>query len=184
MEDRKLILLVGPSGAGKTTLGEYLTELGIPEIRSHTMREPRPGESEGKPYFFVSKEEFDTIPFVETTEYPKDSGVYYGTSQGEVYRVLGESSTAYIICDRDGAEQFQAQFPGMCTTVFVYATMQEMVERMQTRGDSENKIRTRIMNAIATHEHSNIDIADYCIINRDLGKAIRTMEFILGELRG
>ena len=176
--EKKIYLLVGPSGSGKTTLAQYLKELGIPELISHTTRLMRPGEVQGETYYFVKHEDFAQIEMVEQTEYNFN---LYGTSRREVERVLASNGCAFAIVDKAGVEQFKALYGERVKVIYIYVPVKLAVERMRARGDSEDDIADRIRHAFRSGEFDNLEIADYCIINKDLGASLRQLIAIVRE---
>lgn len=175
-KDKVLFLMLGPSGSGKTTIGQYLKSWGIPELVSHTTREPRNTEVNGVSYYFVSKREFDSIKMVEYTYYNNN---YYGTSEDEVGRVLGKCNLAFVVADRHGIEYFKKLYGNVCKTIYVYTPMDMLYKRMSTRGDTEENVKDRIEHGLRTGEFDNLDIADYCIINKDLDTAVAQLRGIV-----
>lgn len=175
---KTIYLLIGPSGSGKTTLAQYLKELGIPELVSHTTRLMRPGEIQGKTYYFVKFEDFEQIEMIEQTVYNHN---LYGTSKQEVERVLSFNGSAYAIVDRAGTEQFKALYGDSVKVIYIYVPVKLAVERMRARGDSEDNIADRIRHAFRSGEFDNLGIADYCIVNKDLALSKRQLKAIVGE---
>ena len=173
-----IYLLLGPSGTGKTTLAQYLKELGIPELVSHTTRLMRPGEVQGKTYYFVKFEDFEQIEMIEQTKYNHH---LYGTSKQEVERVLSSSGSAFAIVDRHGIEQYKAIYGDLVKTIYVWVPAELAIERMIRRGDDEDSIVGRIRHAFRSGEFDNLDIADYCIVNKDLEASVRQLEAIMRE---
>lgn len=173
-----IYLLIGPSGSGKTTLAQYLKELGIPELVSHTTRLMRPGEVQGKTYYFVKFEDFEQIEMIEQTKYNHH---LYGTSKKEVERVLSSSGSAFAIVDRHGIEQYKAIYGDLVKAIYVWVPAELAIERMIQRGDDEDSIVGRIRHAFRSGEFDNLDIADYCIVNKDLEASVRQLEAILRE---
>lgn len=171
-----IYLLLGPSGSGKSTLGSCLRDMGMPELISHSTRLMREGESECNPYHFVTREQFEQIPMIEYTEY---AGNLYGTSKAEVERVLSRGSSAFVIVDRHGVEAFKEIYGDLVKVIYVYIEPMSLWERMKTRGDDDKLIRSRILHAIATGELNNLNIADYCILNKDLDASIRQLKAII-----
>lgn len=172
-----IYLIIGPSGAGKTTLAQYLKVFGVPELISHTTRQPRPGEIDGHTYYFVTQEQFDSIEMIESTVYNDNS---YGTSKAEVERVLSSSGSAFAIVDKTGVEQFKAIYGDSVKVIYIYVPVKLAAERMRARGDSEDAIADRIRHAFRSGEFDNLGIADYCIVNKDLGVSLRQLKAIVG----
>lgn len=173
-----IFLLVGSSGSGKSTLGRHIKQMGVPELISHTTRPMRSGEVEGENYYFVTPEVFANIPMVEFTPYDS-SGYVYGTSQAEIDRVSSFSDVCFAIVDKIGVEQYRERFGDKVKVIYIYANPLELRERMIKRGDSWENIRQRILYSFASRESGNIDLADYCIINKDLESAVKQLEAIV-----
>jgi guanylate kinase len=129
----KFILVIGPSGSGKSALLSYL-HTQKPDIvfpRSCTTRAPRPGEVEGEKYFFVTKEEFErreaTGDFLEWASY---GGNYYGTLKGEILPNLETGKTVVREVEVQGARQIQAKVPPEALgIIFIDAGSWESLER-------------------------------------------------------
>ncbi|HWB34012.1 MAG TPA: guanylate kinase [Candidatus Paceibacterota bacterium] len=129
----KFILVIGPSGSGKSALLAYLHEQ-MPEVvfpRSCTTRAPRPGEVEGEKYFFVSKEEFEhreaAGDFLEWASY---GGNYYGTLRAEILPRLEDGKTVVREVEVQGARQIAAIIPPeSLRMVFIDAGSWESLEQ-------------------------------------------------------
>lgn len=174
----KMLGLYGPSGAGKTTLGSYLKEIGIPELISTTTRQPRLGEKDGVNYYFVTLEEFKNIPMIEFTEYPEKSGKWYGTSYKELDRVLEKSSLCFAVLDTHGIEEFKDKLGDRFISIYIYSCREELEKRMLGRGDSPSDIEVRLRNIDTTGELDKLYLADYCIVNNILYDSLRLLETI------
>lgn len=179
MTERKIYILMGGSGTGKTTLGNYLKEIGLPEMVSHATRPMRKGEENGVTYYFISREEFDSIDKIEWTEYPKDSGKLYCLSRQEVETKLSEFGKVFAITDRNGMEQVKEKYPNEVEVIYVYISLEEMEKRMRARGDSEEAIQDRLQQALETGELNNHDFADHIIENIDLEESKRKIREIV-----
>lgn len=171
-----IYLLLGPSGSGKTTLSSCLRDFDIPELISHSTRPMRKGESEANPYYFVTREQFEQIPMIESTEY---NGQLYGTSKQEVERVLSSNSSAFAVVDRHGVEQFKHIYGELVKVIYIYIPPKLAAERMKSRGDSEDDIADRIRHAFHSGEFDNLEIADCCIVNKELDASLRQLKAIV-----
>lgn len=177
MKDKTIYLIVGPSGSGKTTvIGEWLKNHQIPEIISYTTRPIRHNEIDKETYYFVDEITFESIPMIETIKYDNH---FYGTPEKEVNRILDKHDSAFIIVERLGAIQFKKKYKNMCKIIYLYSSEKDIINRMRIRGDSEDKIAARVQHALANGEFENIDIADYCIINKDMNKTLSQLETII-----
>lgn len=103
-----IVTLTGPSCAGKTTLEKRLKEVGFAQVISHTTREPRAGEENGKAYHFIDKDEFRRLAgenrFVEMVEF---NGNFYGVSAQEIQRVADTGKPIVVIVEPEGLKQIR-----------------------------------------------------------------------------
>jgi guanylate kinase len=177
---KKILLLLGASGSGKSTIGTFLQTLGIPELISHSTRKPRWDEIDGKSYYFVTKEKFDKIDKLEYSDY---SNNYYCLSRAEVER--HKENLVYCVVDSHGAEQIIKNYgKENVVVIYVNASYQEMRERMGRRGDSPEKIEERIKYAIETDEkYNDCKIADYFVDNGDLDICKQEVFYIINKLK-
>jgi guanylate kinase len=179
MKGRKIFILMGGSGTGKTTLGEYLKELGIAEMISHTTRAMRVNEVDGITYYYVSREEFDRIDKIEWTEYPKKSGLMYCLSRNEVEGKLSHYGSVFAITDSFGMKQVQEKYPNEVEVIYLTISLKEMERRMRSRGDSEEIIQSRLLQAKETKELENHAYADHIIENINLEDSKRQLKEIV-----
>lgn len=177
---KTIYILVGPSGSGKDSLGSHFESLGIPELVSTTTRKIRKGEVDGVAYNFVTKSEFDKIDKIEETEY---SGNYYCLSKNEVDSKLSKYDNVFAITDVHGMQQIREQYPSETVAIFVQVTLDEMVERMKTRGDNIEDIAKRVSNAVLNRELENDKHCEYKIRNIDLEDAIWELENVIESER-
>ena len=129
----KLILIVGPTGSGKGSLEAHVHTV-MPDIYwsiSCTTRTPRPGETDGDRYFFVSKEEFKTREQAgEFLEWAQYGGNYYGTLKSQVLPMLAEGKTVMREVEVQGARQIaQVVLKGQLRIIFIDAGSWESLER-------------------------------------------------------
>ena len=184
----KLIILTAPSGAGKTTLVKHLLRV-IPRLSfsvSATNRKMRSGEKDGKDYYFLSTETFQSYiredKFVEWEEvYPKQ---YYGTLRSESERL--RSAGQHIIFDIDvkGALSLKQQFAQDALAVFVMPpSFEVLIERLKRRAtEDEESLRKRIEKA--SFEVSFQDEFDETLVNDQLEESLIRIEKIVNSFLG
>ncbi|BCD68597.1 guanylate kinase [Nitratiruptor sp. YY09-18] len=173
MFDKGALLVVsGPSGAGKSTLIKTILQeqKDIYFSISTTTRPMRPGEVDGKDYYFVTKEEFEKdIEEGMFLEWANVHGNYYGTSLRPVLQALNEGKLVLFDIDVQGFFSIKtSDLAPLMTSVFVTTpSMSELKERLEQRGtDSREVIQKRLENA--QKEIVHMGEYDYIIINSDL----------------
>ena len=161
--NKTVILIVGPSGAGKTALGDFFKLHGLHEIISVSTRKPRPNESEGNPYYFISEKQFNQYKEQDQlAEYVEYKGIYYGVTIEEVNTKLDKHGTLFCIVIKEGMEQFKTKFPD-AQVLFVTSSIDTMVERMKYRGNTAEEIEKRLEGIL--EESIPIKEADFVIYN-------------------
>jgi guanylate kinase len=168
-----LFILAAPSGAGKTSISRRLARGGDFALSvSHTTRAPRPGEADGRDYFFVSDSDFQAQAragaFLESAEV---HGHRYGTAAKWVEQRLAAGADVLLEIDWQGARQVRKNAPE-AVSVFVLppsprALRARLIRRAQ---DSPRTIARRL--AAAADEARHADEFDYVIINRNLDSAV------------
>ena len=121
MRTGNLFIITAPSGAGKTSLVKALIESvsNVVVSVSHTTRDMRPGEVDGKDYFFIQYDKFlQMVKNNEFLEYAKVFDNFYGTSQASVENQLDQGLNVILEIDWQGAEQVRATF-SRCT-IYIY----------------------------------------------------------------
>ncbi|MGZ4808765.1 MAG: guanylate kinase [Thermoanaerobaculia bacterium] len=184
--DGTLFIISGPSGAGKTTLinaaRAELDPIGIQVYFSvsHTTRKQRPGEMEGKAYYFVSDEEFASM--VDRGEFLEWAFVHeqrYGTSRDEVTKHLKKGEDVILDIDYQGAKQIAADrdLKERQLNVFIFPPSLEVLEqRLRDRSlNTEHEIETRLRKAIEEIDAYK-DFYDYVIINDNLTVATQCLK--------
>jgi guanylate kinase len=138
--NNEIVVLTGLSASGKDTLCQLLKEkYGYWFVISHTTRPMRPCESECNPYRFVSKEEFDTIPMIETRSYEtlvdnvKDTW-YYGVSKGEIL----DNRKYVVVLDVEGTIEFIQYFGDRVIPIYIYVDSEIRKQRSINRGGHNN----------------------------------------------
>lgn len=176
-----LIILSGPSGAGKGTLCRELLRQ-IPKVKysvSATTRQPRPGEVDGLHYFFRSREEFQTmIENDQLLEWAEFCGNYYGTPQFAVEQSIQAGNDVILEIEIQGALQIKKRFSQGVFIFVVPPSMDELFERIHKRGtESEEVILKRL--ETAAHELEYVTEYDYVIVNDEVPIAADKLKSII-----
>ena len=176
----KLLVISGPSGVGKGTIVKALKARrnDVVESISCTTREPRDGETHGKEYFFLSKEEFlRRIAENDFLEYDEHFGNYYGTPKSFVKKMLQEKSVILEI-DVVGALNTKKAIPESVLIMIAPPSVEELKRRLVGRGtETDEDIENRLSRL--EYELAQRDKYDYVIVNDDLERAIAQIENIL-----
>ncbi|MFI5208475.1 MAG: guanylate kinase [Gemmatimonadales bacterium] len=175
------LVLSSPSGGGKTTIARALLaardDLGYSV--SATTRAPRPGEADGKDYFFLTKGEFqrriNADDFVEHAEY---SGERYGTLKSQLGAVLGSGRHAVLDIEIQGARSVKALYPEAVLVFIVPPSADELFARLGgangTRGSSLDQRLKRAVDELAVALEY-----DYIVVNEDKTEAVAEVAAIL-----
>lgn len=132
----EIVVLSGMSASGKDTVAQMLAEKdGYNFIVSTTTRPMRPNEEQGKPYYFVNKEEFDKIPMIETRSYNtlvegKEDTWYYGVAQNAV----APNKKYVVVLDIDGMEDFKKVFGNRVKPIYINVPEETRKARSESRG--------------------------------------------------
>src|SRR6476620_313438 len=177
-----MFVLSSPSGAGKTTLSRMLVAE-TPALQmsvSATTRQKRPGEVEGKDYYFVDQARFDAmIANGELLEFATVFENRYGTPRTPVEAALSSGKDVLFDIDWKGTQQLRSRSPNDVVSVFILPPSAAALEqRLHTRAqDSEEVIRGRMKKA--GDEMSHFDAYDYIIVNDNIGIAFEAVKSIL-----
>lgn len=181
-----LFVISAPSGAGKTTLLKPVLEV-VPALAfsvSHTTRAPRPGEVDGKDYFFVGPGDFAVLrqegDFLEWAEV---HGNCYGTSRRAVETQLASGQDIILDIDVQGAQQLRDRQDLSATFIFIAPPSLAELERRLTgrRTEEAATIALRLKNA--RQELRAVEQYDYLIINDNLDQARAMLTAIIIEKR-
>ena len=175
-------MLSSPSGAGKTSIARSLLtrDKEINMSVSATTRPRRPGEAEGKDYYFVDEEKFKTdINKGLFLEYARVFDHYYGTPLGLVQKLLSSGCDVLFDIDWQGTQQIKAKARDDLVSIFVLPpSTAELEKRLITRAqDSAEVVAGRM--ARAADEMSHYPEYDYIIVNHDLDQSIDSVHTIL-----
>jgi guanylate kinase len=178
---RPVFVVTGPSGAGKGTLIQELVErIPVLEIAvSATTRPQRPGEVDGREYWFLSDEEFERrVQAGEFLEHvPYVSGRRYGTLRSEIDRILEDGRICVLELELEGALAVQREVPAS-VTVFIAADVPELERRLRERAtESTGEIGERI--ALARHQLEQAHLFRYMVRNDELERATAVLGAIV-----
>ena len=176
-----LIVISGFSGAGKGTITKKLLEnydnyaLSI----SMTTRQPRPGEVDGREYFFVDRERFEQhIANEELVEYAEYVGNYYGTPRAYVEEQLNNGKDVILEIEIQGALKIKERFPDTLLLFVSTKSADVLFARLTGRGtETEEVIRNRMLRA--AEEAEGMNEYEYIIINDDLDECVRETHSII-----
>jgi len=175
-----LVVISSPSGAGKTTLAHRLAEQERLEFSvSYTTRSPRPGETDGVDYKFITEDEFSSmIERNEFAEWAQVHGNRYGTAVHTVNRALEDGKDYLFDVDYQGGAQIRRQWPAESVLVFILPpSMAELERRLRRRAtDSPEAIERRL--AIAKRELEHFAEYDYLVVNDNLDTALKELSSI------
>lgn len=182
MNNKGLLLVVsGPSGAGKGTVCKSLLEQqkDIMLSVSATTRAPREGELHGVNYYFLSKEEFQSmIDNNELIEWAAFCGNFYGTPKKKVEDALAAGKDVILEIEVQGAMQVRSMFPEAVFVFVLPPSMSELKNRIVGRGtETEEVIAERLKTA--AWEFSHIMKYDYILLNDSVDKAVERFRSII-----
>ena len=181
-----MMVLSSPSGAGKSTLSRRLlaSDGAISMSISATTRPMRPGEEEGKDYFFVSSSMFQQMAASGAfLEHAKVFDNHYGTPREPVQMALARGSDVLFDIDWQGTQQLREQAGDDLVSIFVLPPSHEELERrLRARAqDSEAVVQARMSKA--NNEISHWAEYDYVVINDDLDATLAKIQTILAAER-
>ena len=179
---RPVFVVTGPSGAGKGTLIRSLLERLPDQLEvavSATTRQQRPGEVDGREYWFLGEAEFaarvEEDGFLEWVEYV--SRKRYGTLRSEIDRIAEHGRVCVLELEIDGALYVQEHVRGACT-IFIAADVDELERRLRERAtESTGEIGERI--AIARHQLEQAHRFRYMVRNDDVERASEVLAAIV-----
>ena len=168
-----VLVITGPSGVGKGTLIKGLLERvdGLEVAVSATTRPQRPGEVDGRDYWFLSGDEFtqrvDAGEFLEWVDYV--SGKRYGTLSSEIDRIARDGAICILELELEGALMVQRDVPGSIT-IFIAADVDELERRLRERAtESTGEIGERI--TLARRQLERAHEFRYMVRNDELERA-------------
>lgn len=176
-----LIVVSGFSGAGKGTLMKKLVQeydnyaLSI----SATTRDPRPGEENGREYFFLKKEEFkQKIAENGLIEYARYCDNYYGTPRAYVEKQLADGKDVILEIEIQGALKVRKQYPDALLLFVMPPGAEELRRRLEGRGTETQDVIDKRMHR-AREEAEGIEEYEYIVVNDDLETCVRELHAII-----
>ncbi len=181
-----LVILTGPSGAGKDTLAAALGSRPGSTVGfavTATTRQPRQGETDGRDYHLVSEAEFERmIRDGEMLEHAIVYGQHKGVPISSLRLVLDRGKDVLLRTDVQGARFIKAQLPAALTIFVAPPSREEMERRLRDRdSDTESQVALRLKTA--SEEMDVADEFDHTVVNDDLERAAAEIEAIIARER-
>ncbi|MFZ5755080.1 MAG: guanylate kinase [Bacillota bacterium] len=176
-----LIVISGPSGVGKGTICRELFNKydDIIYSVSTTTRKPRPGEVEGKHYFFTTEEEFQKLIAQDAfLEWAQVYGNYYGTPRQYVEEILQAGKDCILEIDIQGALQVKQKMPEGIFIFVVPPSLQELIRRITCRGTEDPSEIEKRMSQVS-EEMSHLQDYDYIVVNDEVPSAVEQVRAII-----
>ncbi len=176
-----LFVVSAPSGAGKTTLCHAIVDSleDLTHSISYTTRKARPGEIDGRDYYFVSQERFqEMIAAGDFTEWAEVHSNLYGTSRRVLDGMIAKGIDVILDIDTQGAQQIKSRYD---TAVYIFImppSLDILEERLRNRkSDHEEEIRKRMRRS--REEIKDHTMYDYIVVNRDFDRALTELRSIV-----
>jgi len=182
-----LVVLSSPSGGGKTTIikrilarypDQYVYSI------SATTRKPRPGEVDGKDYFFLSEQQFqDDIKKGRFLEWEQVHGYWYGTRKDYIEQCINDGKSVLLDIDVNGALRVAKNYPDRVVTIFIQPpSLEELIQRLRNRKtDSAQEISRRLERI--PMEMKKAKLFDYVVVNNNLDQAVDQVIGIVERIR-
>ena len=175
------LILSSPSGGGKTTIARMLLgrRTDVDYSVSCTTRAPRPGEQDGRDYYFLSRQAFEAARARD--EFAESASVHenlYGTLRREVDRVLGAGKHVVMDIDVQGARQFAAAYPESVLVFLLPPSTEVLIGRLRARQTEDaGKLLVRLRSA--REELREVGLYQYVVVNDDLERAYEQVSAIV-----
>jgi len=183
-----LILISSPSGGGKTTIIDKILKTNTDKFIysvSATTRNPRPGEIQGRDYFFLTENQFfEKVKKNQFLEWEEVHGYYYGTDLNFITKNIKDEKYVLLDLDVNGALRVARNYKGRAITIFIAPpSIDELVDRLKTRKtDSEQEITKRLKRIPLEMERSKQ--FDHIIVNNILDETVNKIIKIIEDEGG
>ena len=176
-----LFVVSAPSGAGKTSLCRAITDSleGLTHSISYATRKPRPGETDGRDYYFVSQERFqEMIKAGDFAEWAEVHSNLYGTSRRVLDDMIAKGIDVILDIDTQGAKQIKSKYDAAVFIFIMPPSLDILEERLRNRkSDHEDEIKKRMRRA--REEIRDYALYDYIVVNRDFDRALAELRSIV-----
>lgn len=180
-----LVVLTGPSGAGKDSILNALRERNTPYhfTVTATTRAPREGERDGVDYYFVTRDEFEAmVRGDDLLEHAMVYGQEKGVPRAPIREALAAGKDVLMRTDIQGARYIKSIVPGAVTVFVTVPSIEELERRLRGRGsDTDHQVAVRLKTA--TEEIDSADEFDHVVVNDDLERALDEFEEMLERER-
>ncbi len=180
-QERLLFVVSAPSGTGKTSLCTEVVQQ-VPHLSfsiSHTTRQPRQAEEQGKNYYFVSREEFmHLVSQNKMAEWTEIYGNYYGTSKETIRCECSKGDDLFFDIDERGARQLSEHYANVITILVLPPSLEVLKKRLiERKTEDEQSVRKRLNRA--KEELKNMSWYTYVIVNDSLEEAVLHLKSII-----
>ena len=180
-----VLVVSGPSGSGKTTLVRRLLDED-PELVwsvSATTRSQRVGETDGRDYRFLTRQQFrKDVEAGRFAEHAESYGELYGTPTGPLSKALADGRVIVLDVDVQGARQIRKRFPSAFLVFVMAPSEEELLRRLAERGTEDEEARKKRTERVR-QEMSARDEYDRVIVNDDLTEAVGELKEIVAHLK-
>lgn len=179
---KRIILIAGPSGAGKTTISEYLKrKYDIPRVITHTTRPMREGEVDKESYYFENDDTFAKLHFFEHVKY----GSYqYGSSREALDEAWKNNDLVSLIVDIQGVKSYLKQLGDQVYFLYVTASsIEELKERLIRRGDSVQSVKERLSGSELNQLSDDLKPYAHVLLNDSWVNTAQRLDAIIAGLR-
>lgn len=184
MKNKKLLVLSSPSGGGKSVVSNYILQNYSKFVFSisATTRNPRPGETDGKEYYFLTKDEFENKLLAnEFIEHEQIFSNYYGTLKSEIDRIIANNNFVIFDIDVKGAFAVKKVFPESSLLLFISPPSLDILEqRLRNRKtETDEQIKNRLSRA--EMEISQSKEFDFVVVNEILDNTFSEVKKIIED---